>query len=146
MVTVTEVGPRLGIAPTCAALGLLTPHDVHYGLAEQRVAARATVLTAAYAAHPERFPGGLPQPPARPTEVWINPPATGSTDIAPDGRSGPEYAEASRYRAGREEHDGFTARSHGHPDYRPPCRAARWRGAADEEGAPGGVSIGGLNF
>jgi len=32
----------------------------HHGLAEQRVAARATVLAAAYAAHPERFPAGLP--------------------------------------------------------------------------------------
>ena len=48
--------------------------DVRYGLAEQRVAARATVLATAYAAHPERFPRGLPQPPARPMEVWINPP------------------------------------------------------------------------
>ena len=55
-------------------LGLLTPHDVHYGLAGQRLAARATVLATAYAVHPERFPGGLPQPPACPTEVWINPP------------------------------------------------------------------------
>jgi len=32
------------------------------------------VLTAAYAAHPERFPAGQPHPPARPVEVWINPP------------------------------------------------------------------------
>jgi len=55
-------------------LGLLTPADVHHGLTEQRIAARAIVLAAAYAAHPERFPGGLPQPPACPTEVWINPP------------------------------------------------------------------------
>jgi putative transposase len=59
-----------------SGLGLLTPHDVHYDHADQRVAARATVLATAYAAHPERFPGGLPQPPTRPTEVWINPPAT----------------------------------------------------------------------
>jgi putative transposase len=57
-----------------SGIGLLTPHDVHYGLADQRVAARARVLAAAYAAHPERFVGGFPQPPARPTEVWINPP------------------------------------------------------------------------
>ncbi len=59
-----------------SGLGLLTPHDVHHSLAEQRVAVRATVLAAAYAAHPERFPGGRPQPPAFPTEVWINPPHT----------------------------------------------------------------------
>jgi putative transposase len=57
-----------------AGLGLLTPADVHQGLPEQRVAARATVLATAYAAHPERFPAGLPHPPARPMEVWINPP------------------------------------------------------------------------
>jgi putative transposase len=55
-------------------LGLLTPADVHHGLAEQRVAARAAVLAAAHRAHPERFPAGRPQPPARPVEVWINRP------------------------------------------------------------------------
>jgi putative transposase len=65
-----------------SGLGLLTPHDVHYGLAEQRVGARATVLATAYADHPERFPAGLPQPPARPTEVWINPPKTRATEEA----------------------------------------------------------------
>ena len=57
-----------------SGLGLLTPHDVHYGLAEQRVAERAAVLATAYAAHPERFPAGPPVPAAVPTEVWINPP------------------------------------------------------------------------
>jgi putative transposase len=63
-----------------SGLGLLTPADVHRGLAEQRVAARATVLTAAYAAHPERFPSGLPHPPPRPVEVWINPPKAAATE------------------------------------------------------------------
>src|SRR5437667_5040355 len=57
-----------------SGLGLLTPHDVHFGLAEQRVAERAGVLATAYAAHPERFPAGRPAPAAAPTEVWINPP------------------------------------------------------------------------
>jgi putative transposase len=57
-----------------AGLGLLTPADVHHGVAEQRVAARATVLATAYAAHPERFSAGPPTPAAMPTEVWINPP------------------------------------------------------------------------
>jgi len=55
-------------------LGLLTPHEVHFGLAEKRLEARAHVLAAAYAAHPERFVAGLPRPPALPTEVWINKP------------------------------------------------------------------------
>ena len=62
------------------AYRLLTPADVHHGLAEQRVAARATVLAAAYAAHPERFLAGLPHPPAGPLEVWINPPKTRATE------------------------------------------------------------------
>jgi putative transposase len=69
-----------------SGLGLLTPADVHHGVAEQRVAARAAVLATAYAAHPERFSGGLPQPPARPTEVWINPPKTRATESYTDFR------------------------------------------------------------
>jgi putative transposase len=63
-----------------SGIGLLTPSDVHHGLADQRIATRARVLACAYAAHPERFVGGLPQPPARPTEVWINPPKPVPTD------------------------------------------------------------------
>ncbi len=62
-------------------IGLLTPHDVHYGLADQRVAARARVLAAAHAAHPERFPAGVPSPPPAPTAVWINPPTLTSSDV-----------------------------------------------------------------
>jgi hypothetical protein len=59
----------------CAPPGLLTPADVqHHGLAEERIAARAIVLATAHAVHPERFPARLPHPPARPMEVWINPP------------------------------------------------------------------------
>jgi putative transposase len=65
-----------------SSLALLTSHDVHYGLAEQRVTARATVLATAHAVHPERFPRGLPQPPACPTEVWINPPKPRATKEA----------------------------------------------------------------
>jgi hypothetical protein len=57
-----------------SGLAMLTPHEVHYGLAEQRVAARARVLTAAFAAHPERFVAGRPRPSALPTAVWINKP------------------------------------------------------------------------
>lgn len=65
-----------------SSLALLTPYDVHHGLAEQRVAERAAVLATAYAAHPERFPAGRPAPPPRPTEVWINPPKTRATEEA----------------------------------------------------------------
>jgi putative transposase len=55
-------------------LGLFTPHDVHYGLAEAKREQRARVLAAAFARHPERFTGGLPRPKAVPSAVWINPP------------------------------------------------------------------------
>jgi putative transposase len=70
-----------------AGLGLLTPADVHHGRAEQRVAARTTVLAAAYAAHPERFPSGVPHSPARPMEVWINPPKAFVRSQAPSSNS-----------------------------------------------------------
>jgi len=59
-----------------SALAMLTPHDVHYGLDEQRLAERAVVLAAAYAAHPERFPHGMPTPGTLPQAVWINKPAS----------------------------------------------------------------------
>ena len=55
-------------------LGLHTPHDVHYGLAEARRTQRAAVLSAAYAARPDRFVRHPPIPAALPTAVWINPP------------------------------------------------------------------------
>jgi len=63
-----------------SGLAMLTPHDVHHGVAAQRLADRARVLAAAYAAHPERFPRGLPTPGTLPGAVWINQPAT-----PPDG-------------------------------------------------------------
>jgi len=58
-----------------SGLAMLTPHDVHYGLAEQRLTERAAVLAAAYAVHPERFPHGVPTPGRVPQAVWINQPA-----------------------------------------------------------------------
>ena len=57
-----------------SGIGLLTPHDVHHGLAERRRAERAQVLQAAYAITPERFVRQVPVPPALPTAAWINPP------------------------------------------------------------------------
>jgi putative transposase len=57
------------------SLGLCTPHDVHYGLAEKTLQRRAAVLDAAFIAHPQRFTHGRPVHPALPLEVWINKPA-----------------------------------------------------------------------
>ncbi len=56
------------------ALGLMTPHDIHYGLAEAKWQQRAEVLRATYETHPERFPRGVPLPPPLPTAAWINKP------------------------------------------------------------------------
>jgi putative transposase len=58
-------------------LGLLTPATVHHGQADTVLAARQAVLTAALAAHPERFVRQPPNPLPLPPEVWINPPADG---------------------------------------------------------------------
>lgn len=57
------------------SLALLTPAQVHHGRTERVLAARRSVLAAAYGAHPERFVRGVPQPNAPPDAVWINPPA-----------------------------------------------------------------------
>ena len=49
-----------------SGIALLTPETLHYGTAPHVVAARQTILRAAYAAHPERFvlkPPSHPQPP-----------------------------------------------------------------------------------
>ena len=68
-----------------SALGLMTPHDIHYGLAEAKWQQRAEVLRAAYAAHPERFPRGVPVPPPLPTVAWINKPLPSTALAVPEG-------------------------------------------------------------
>ncbi len=62
-----------------SGLGFLTPTVVHFGQATAMRAQRDCVLTAAYAAHPERFVNGRPKPADLPNAVWINPPVKKST-------------------------------------------------------------------
>ncbi len=57
-----------------AGIGLLAPEVVHYGKAQAAYDARAQVLAAALAAHPERFVRQAPRPPQLPTAAWINQP------------------------------------------------------------------------
>jgi len=59
-----------------SGIGLMTPAIVHHGQAEEAYAGRQAVLAAAYAAKPERFVRGAPQPPTLPTAAWINKPDT----------------------------------------------------------------------
>jgi putative transposase len=69
-----EFFPWYNTAHRHSGIGLMTPETVHYGQAEALYSARRQVLATAYAAHPERFVGGAPEPPALPTAAWINPP------------------------------------------------------------------------
>nr|WP_308114701.1 IS3 family transposase [Streptomyces sp. ISL-12] len=57
-----------------SGIGLHTPYDVHFGLAEQLREMRADVLRAVYERHPERFVRKPPEPPKLPETVWINKP------------------------------------------------------------------------
>jgi putative transposase len=65
------------------ALGLMTPHDIHYGLAQEKWNRRAEALAAKYAANPERFPRGMPTPPPLPTAAWINKPVSSTAPAEP---------------------------------------------------------------
>jgi putative transposase len=57
-----------------SGLNLLTPASVHDGAASVIQTQRQTVLTDAFARHPERFSLGLPNVKGAPPAVWINPP------------------------------------------------------------------------
>jgi putative transposase len=78
-----------------SGIGFMTPHDVHYGHAAEKWRRRAEVLLAAYRAHPERYPRGVPLPPPLPTAAWINKPADSPIIVAePAGCAPPTGAQA----------------------------------------------------
>jgi hypothetical protein len=58
----------------------MTPDQVHYGQAEAVQAARQATLDSAFCLNPERFVRKPPEPPARPTAVWIDPPLKGQNN------------------------------------------------------------------
>ncbi len=64
-----------------SGIGLYTPASVHYGHAKAVQEQRAVVLSAAYAAHPERFVHKAPTPPQLPGAAWINKPQP--AEVAP---------------------------------------------------------------
>ena len=55
-----------------SGIGFMTPAAVHFGHAAAIDEKRPRVLQAAYAAHPTRFKGRVPTPPALPDVVGIN--------------------------------------------------------------------------
>lgn len=65
------------------SLGLLTPHQVHYGQAEEVINKRNKVLAAAYEAHPERFVRKPPTADEPAAEVWINRPTAETIEFLP---------------------------------------------------------------
>ncbi len=74
-----------------SGIARLTPVVVHYGMAEEVLAARHRARIAAYYAHPERFVNGAPRREALPEAVWINAPekvahqdSPGTAIVAPD--------------------------------------------------------------
>jgi len=57
-----------------SGIALMTPEQVHYGMANQIIKARSEVLQAAFGKHPERFKGKMPFPQPLPEAAWINKP------------------------------------------------------------------------
>ena len=62
-----------------SGIGFMPPDTVHYGRSSALTEQRAVTLDIAFAAHPARFKGVAPQPPAVPLAVWINPPKKDTT-------------------------------------------------------------------
>jgi len=75
-----------------SGIAMLTPEMVHYGRAEEVIAARRLVLQEAYRKHPERFVRQPPEPLRLPAAVWINPPAK----MLQDSTCGPSSAKTAR--------------------------------------------------
>jgi hypothetical protein len=74
------------------ALGLMTPSDIHSGLAAAKWEQRAAVLRAAYAAHPERSPAASRSPhPCRRRRGSTSPPRR-----PPPGPTGPAHEHESQ--------------------------------------------------
>ena len=59
-----------------SGIALMTPEQVHYGLASQVFDFRSKVLSAAFEKYPIRFKGIMPKPFPLPEAAWINKPPT----------------------------------------------------------------------
>jgi putative transposase len=58
-----------------SGIAMLTPADVHAGIAAEKLAQRHAIMRAAYVEYPERFVNGEPKLAVLPKEVWINQPS-----------------------------------------------------------------------
>jgi putative transposase len=59
-----------------SGIALMTPEQVHYGLANDVYRHRSEVLIDAFAKYPNRFKGKVPVPKSPPVAAWINKPNT----------------------------------------------------------------------
>ena len=57
-----------------SGIGLVTPEQLHYGIASGVYEQRRKTLEKAYLENPSRFKGNIPLPPALPAAAWINKP------------------------------------------------------------------------
>nr|WP_304511633.1 IS3 family transposase [Desulfobacula sp.] len=57
-----------------SGIGLVTPEQLHYGLAQEVYDQRCVILKNAFEKNPARFRGKTPQPPELPEAAWINKP------------------------------------------------------------------------
>ena len=64
-----------------SGIALLTPEQVHYGMADQMYRQRAAVLLSAFKRNPIRFKGKMPVPEKLPKAVWINKPSTDELEL-----------------------------------------------------------------
>ena len=64
-----------------SGIGLVTPEQLHYGLAQDIYAQRCIILENAFEKNPEQFRGKKPQPPALPQAAWINKPKQEKPDV-----------------------------------------------------------------
>lgn len=63
-----------------SGIGLVTPEQIHYGIAEDIYDSRCKTLNQAFLQNPARFKGKQPIPPALPEAAWINKPQQKETD------------------------------------------------------------------
>ena len=59
-----------------SGIALMTPEQVHYGMAKRVFEVRSAVLSEAFRRNPTRFKGKIPKPLNVPKAVWINKPST----------------------------------------------------------------------
>ena len=64
-----------------SGIGYLTPEQVQFGLSQQIVKERETVLRKAYQRHPDRFKKEVPKPLPLPESAWINKPLSKSEEV-----------------------------------------------------------------